>query len=308
LYMDSVANRWRKDTTGPKPFIADPANKANVLYNKTTSVSNGTVFQYYPTNPNIIASREQFKDVADKTLNPFSDPRNAGMVSTAFGNTGTRFDVAGNRIVINAAYLTFGKATCDASVVAEEWKGMPCWRVRLSRDIDPTTQCIREYVVVPQWDNSVVQLETKTFQNGSKTPRSIFSVETEVALYEKKTIWFPSKVHYQATVNDKIKSEEIAEFQVVSLNEPIEENVFNFKGMGVPKGHTVNDLADKVVVKKVWDGADVVRPMAGNSPLHVTADSSPWRWKMIFGASAIIACLAGVLWYRGHLRSRRANE
>lgn len=113
----------------------------------------------------------------------------------------------------------------------------------------------------------MVLLKTESDRTDGKIRQLVFSVETEVALHQKSQMWFPTKVHYQAAFDGQKKQEEITEFQIVSLNEPIPESTFTFKGLGVPVGHRVMDLTDTWIGTKTWDGEEIIsRPVREGPP------------------------------------------
>lgn len=259
LYLDVDAQRWRIDTTGMLGST-ETSDRQDEGFERQVSADGGVVYRYYPQEPNKVAIIDTLKRQVDqRSVLPFPDPRNAGLVPVFAGNMGTPFEIAGFRLSLYTSELDCAK---EGRVALEPatWKGQKCWKVGAVRDLAAKRKRQeRCFFIVPEQGYSVVFLEVKTFRDAEKTPYYVFSVESEVAFHEENRLWFPVNVHYRAIIDGKESQDEVTEIQVVSLNRPIPQEVFTFKGMGVPAGHVVMDLTDTDTDKKVWDGNKVVR-------------------------------------------------
>jgi hypothetical protein len=309
LYLDADANRWRIDTTGMGPMGEPSAPTRKDAFVRKTGVSDGMVYQYHPLQQEVVARKDSLENgVKTRHVMPFPDPRNAGLVPTYIGNTGTPFEFSGSRLCIYPAHVDCAQAD-QVSVEPAVWKGVRCWRVAFARHNDLKQRLVRHYTVVPQWGHSVVSLMVETYLDQQETPCFAFSVESEVALHEKSQLWFPTQVVYRGDSEGKRIEEEITDVEVVSLNEAFPESTFTFKGLGVPAGHTVIDITDPGDSKTVWDGERVIR-LQGASPLGDSGTTRGLhgvrRWTVI-GSSVLCVCLSAILWWRGHQRNRLAG-
>lgn len=305
LYLDVDANRWRIDTTGSTAIQESSDPEGEGAFRKKVSVHGGLVYRYYPSTPNAAATIHTLKDAAaQRFLGPFPDPRNAGIVPAFHGNTGTPFEIAGSGTPLHTFYVDCGRPG-RVTVVPATWKGEPCWKVEWEGTNKANDKHVCRYSVVPQWGYSVVFLESNVYRNKATTPNYVFSVESEVALHKESQIWFPTRVHYKAIVDGKKINEEVTEIRVVSLNEPLPETVFTFKGMGVPAGHTVVDVMEPSTERKIWDGDRIVF-VRGVSPI-VDAEGGKgrlrWWW---LGIAALCLGASIALWLRGLFHKRRA--
>lgn len=294
LYLDVATGRWRVDSTG---FVdgRTPINPEMELgFVKKMSVYGEYLHTYYPANAQVVATREYLKHaIGNHSILPFPDPRNAGLIAVFGGNIGTPFERGGIRLAIST-----GSVQCvGAEQIRIEpvvWDGEDAWAVEADWNPEPGRGFFRRFVVVPRWDYAVVSLETHTRRGDESTPIVIYAVQTEVALHGPTGIWFPSHVHYTARSNDKSIHDEVTEFQIASLNEPLPESVFTFKGMGVPAGHTVSDGTDRYIGKKIWDGEQIVL-LSATPPVLSDGGGRYSRWLLI---GLAVTALAGalVLW------------
>lgn len=306
LYLDVDAQRWRMDTTGPMPLNTSIAADKRPEFVKKIGVSDSHVYQYFPFDPRRVATVESLNKPNNPnffdSFTPFPDPRNAGLVHVFHGNTGTPFEVGGTRISIYTGQLEPHKGE-KVEIESANWKGVPCYKGKWEWQLDgpKSEKVVRQYVVVPEWGYTVVFLESKVYRENEASPYSTYSVETEASLERKSKIWFPTRVHYLATMDGKATQDELTEFELVSLNEPMQETEFNFKGMEVPIGHAVVDFIEHSP-SKAWDGNKVVASERREPPLSTTFKFSAIRqWLLIF-TSILVLCLAVAVWKKGNRR------
>ncbi len=57
--------------------------------------------------------------------------------------------------------------------------------------------------------------------------------------------WFPSKVTYRRWEGGNLINEDVADVNVIQINEPIDSSVFDFPGMDLPLGTLVSDRTNK---------------------------------------------------------------
>lgn len=132
-----------------------------------------------------------------------------------------------------------------------------------------------------------------------------WTADVDIQLYEPSGVWFPESVRYQYTVDGELHEEEHATIEVVSLNEPIETEVFTFAGMGVPKGwpvadHTRPDVSDQLA----WDGRQIVSMKKSEVESAEAA-----RWNVIYiGLAFVLAAVAALLLWRFYSSHAAARE
>lgn len=310
LYLDVDAGRWRRDTTGAAEAAVQSPDAAPA-WNEVVCVNGPVIYDFSPVVPERVARvRRLASEVDGGRLPPFPDPRNAGLVPAYNGNSGTPYKSGGLRLKLYAYYVSCPDAT-ESCVDATVWKGLSCWKARAIR-IDDSHRRVFSYVVVPEWDNSVVLLTAETYRKNEGTPHFRFSVESEVALHEESKVWFPKAVHYECHVDGKRTQEEITEFEVVSLNRPMVEELFTFKGMGLPIGHAVMDLTDVSAAKKFWDGDRIVRVEGRSAPLVDKDESQDVNGaeirQLITGGALLCVCVSAVLYFKGYLKTVRTRR
>lgn len=308
LFLDDEARRWRVDTTG----MGGPGKSASVgdqvRYSRSVSANGDIAYMYNPGRPEMFATSDWLTRGLEKQyMQPFLDPRNAGLVPVDYGHTGTPFEVSGGRVCLYTYYIDFCLDAVQATVKPVVWNDRRCWKVESSSNPNNRQRSVCTYIVAPEMDHSVVSMEFKAYYNKETAPGDMSSVESDVALHEKSGVWFPSQVRYVLVSQGKKVEEEVTHVDVVSLNEPIPERVFSLAGMGVPIGHRVMDLTDESSNAKVWDGEKIVR-VHGLPPLadgEVTGTSRSPRsrlWCVIIAFFCV--CASIILYWRGHRHSR----
>jgi len=302
MYLDVDARRWRVDVELRGPSTS----KESEGFHRRRSVDGDgdVVYEYYPTQENMAAKKLSLRSAVSRHhVKPFPDPRNAGIVARLSSDIGTPFEIAGSRASIDSSTLMCEKAN-RVTVRSVDWRGEPSWKVEAAIVGGPQGTTICRYVVVPKWDWAVVLLEVTFSRDNGGTPDAAFRVETDVALHHGSRLWFPKKAHLSTTAAGKKIQEEMTDFEVVSLNEPLPESTFTFKGMGVPAGHPVTDSTEESIGKKIWDG-DKITTVGGPSPILV---QSGWQRSTLFRLSIGILCLVVVLLFARYLSNRRASS
>jgi beta-lactamase regulating signal transducer with metallopeptidase domain len=166
----------------------------------------------------------------------------------------------------------------DVTVEADIWEQIPCWKVNWSlySPMERTATSL-EMVIVPEWGWSVVSLIGEEYKQISNNVLArTLSLRSDLELHEPSGIWFPSRVHIQVEDYEDQRgcSEEIAVFEVLSLNESIPEETFTFKGMGLETGSEVRDSIYSYDRQGTWNGEEVVLEMENQEeeePKHLIA-------------------------------------
>ena len=294
LYLDVDGRRWRFDSTG---FMAGKEAwelEGEGVFTRKVSVNGDFLFTFFPGIGQGIARRDYFADaIARGEVNPFPDPRNAGLTAAYSGNMGTPFELAGTRVSL----YTYDIECIEADRIGVEtaiWDGKAAWAIEAVWNPRSGRVRSQRYVVVPEWGHAVVFRESWFSPEVEPGPTRVFTVRTEVALDERTQIWFPSRTHYTAVVDGETTQDEVAEFRIVSLNEPLAESIFTLGGMGVPAGRRVLDAVQPSATDTIWDGDQVVS-LSAQLPILSDGGGRYSRWLLI---GLAVTALAGalVLW------------
>jgi hypothetical protein len=100
----------------------------------------------------------------------------------------------------------------------------------------------------------------------------------DIALEKHHGYWFPSLIHSVTTTEGSIDYEHKTQIEVVSLNEKMDTNLFNEKGLGLPVGTLVFMDPEPYPETFIWDGEKIVdtrgvaplAPIIGDIPNYAT--------------------------------------
>jgi hypothetical protein len=179
------------------------------------------------------------------------------------------------------------EASKNGTVEKGTWKNKPCYIVIFNTDKSQV-----RYRVVPELDYSVVSVESKYPLNNLKNPEQIHRATTEYKKDKNTGLWFPGEINYKLMYKGKKRIIEKSTIKLISLNEPIDPEVFTPKGMGVYVGNTVRDKDSKSQARLMWDGEQVVT--ASGEPLPGSGISD-FNRKVIIAAGAILLLISFVI-------------
>jgi hypothetical protein len=145
------------------------------------------------------------------------------------------------------------EASKNGTVEKGIWKGKSCYIVTFNSGKSQI-----RYWVVPEMDYSVISIERKYPLDKLKKPSEHDRTRTEYQKDTKSGIWFPKKINFKRLRNGTIRTTEYASIKLVSLNEPIDPEVFSLNGIGITPGARVRNKDLKEPVRKIWDGEKVV--------------------------------------------------
>jgi len=130
------------------------------------------------------------------------------------------------------------------------------------------------------------------------------STECEYAQEAKSKVWFPSRVVHQRTVDGRVEFDETVNVTVLSLNDPLDADVFKIKGMEIPPGTAVLDFLKsdgKGATKGIWDGKEVVpagKKRVASLLEAVPEISRPARQWWLYGYAVLFALMGAAVLYR----------
>lgn len=107
----------------------------------------------------------------------------------------------------------------------------------------------KTFVIDPEKNYSVIEAS-------SETPDSLERIENKLKLYDDKQ-WYPETVRYTRSFNTKVTSESVVTVKKAVFNQPIEKEVFTFKGISLPVGTVVWEIPG-TRMEKYWDGEKLV--------------------------------------------------
>src|SRR3990172_684376 len=131
LYLDVGGQRWRTDVLNNDAARTAPSQKGDG-YAKCMSVDirEGIVYEYYPSDTSVVARKISLQIGArERSVRPFPDPRNAGLVPRFFVGIGTPFESGGGRSAICSSFIDCTKYR-RVSVTSAVWQDQPCWKVQ----------------------------------------------------------------------------------------------------------------------------------------------------------------------------------
>lgn len=88
------------------------------------------------------------------------------------------------------------------------------------------------------------------------TPTADYRIDCELKQYGGGELWYPSQVTYFVKKDDVIADKNITTVQAAEFNQPVDAEVFTFKGMGVEGGTDISETP-QLGGPKIWDGKDI---------------------------------------------------
>lgn len=181
----------------------------------------------------------------------------------------------------------------NSFVVREmEWQGQAGIEIAYQAQQNPA-----RIIVIPGLGDAVALLEIKwgapDYSNVESTTVARFQDQPELR-------FFPQQITYRRVESGKEQIDETSTIEVVSFNQPIDAQVFQLTGLGIPTGWgVVRDPPDSKIGADFWDGQAVV-----NSPVaHPPTRSSR---TLLLILSALFGSLAAYALYR-YLRGAASN-
>lgn len=183
------------------------------------------------------------------------------------------------------------------------WEGEQAVEVSFSLVRRPDARV--RYCVVPTRGYSIVMMEARTQRQEIEVIESVHCALQRVA----DQLWFPKTVRYQKTENGKQGDREDMDFNVISLNQPLDPRLFTPAGMNVaPDTPVAPGPRDARVIQK-WDGKAIV-PMGDEERMRIMFGqrnaSRSHRRAILIGAS-IVCVGVGVIVYWWHRRRKPAS-
>ena len=163
LYFDADAIRWRVDSSGLQIASGIPSVADDIAFATKVGVTGGFVYSFSPLVPRLVARKNTLsREISEKGIKPFPDPRNAGLKPGPQGDTGMPFEKGGLRLPVDATTISCPHGD-HVSVTRAPWKGEDCWKVEWVRPFNGKDRFVNRYFVAPGKDYSVVFLEVTKF-------------------------------------------------------------------------------------------------------------------------------------------------
>jgi hypothetical protein len=159
--------------------------------------------------------------------------------------------------------------------------------------------------VAPEWGPSIVRMEAEDVVDGKQM---LDSTVCDYADPPPGRYWYPKSCTYQRMIDGKLANKEVAQVEIVSLNQPIPPEAFTLAGMGIAKGTPIKGLptADKADGPRFWNGETILTQQMPRIPADLPGASTGWRRPFLLGGSLFLALIAGLLVWCVVFRKRRA--
>jgi hypothetical protein len=138
----------------------------------------------------------------------------------------------------------------DISMKDDVLNGEQCYKISYV-NTRISTKNITSVWISPSRDHNPLKFEI-IFPDLKKI--STFNITVE----KQRGYWFPSLIHTTMTVEGKKLNEHKTQIEVVSLNEKMDPNLFNEKGLGLPIGTLVLMDPEPFPDTFTWDGEKIV--------------------------------------------------
>ena len=177
----------------------------------------------------------------------------------------------------------------------------------------PSNYSIKEYWVNPNQDNQIVKIAVNFFESDDNHKSYEQIVKLTLKKDEKSGLWFPSKMkHVENDLDNKKKSEQDFDIEVISLNQPINPSRFaSLKAMGFPPGTRVYGYPNpEGRFDQIYDGNEIrdmkytdnLSPKAEEAiPVNPPPAKRSYPWIIVTISLAVIMLLQ-------HLIRKRKNK
>lgn len=253
------------------------------------------------TEMNETRSRQRGIDSAVRQM-PVVDPRMLGLVPTSVGRLATHAITS----IVGAPQRGV------AEIRSGTWGDHSAWTVSYVRENSAGSRV--EYTVIPEFDFGVVSITADTdlpasSGRGGNAPHDHVQSNLEVefqSVSASDAHWFPKTLHYVEIWDGEVAMEQTADVSVVSLNDPIPEQVFRIEGMDLPVPTPIIRESGSRREHFVWNGSIVeprstseFTPQARRStalPFDDEGAGSSWTfWLLIVNGFVLFAVAIALL-------------
>ncbi len=177
-------------------------------------------------------------------------------------------------------------------------RSMDCWRISYTKRNGVSVR----FWIASELGESIVRIEQHfSMQSRANSHTDVIDfVDCEVAKHGPSGMWFPTSCFYQRVEGgNRVTREEKLAIEVVSLNEPLDSDLFTLAALGIPSGRRVAMLG-RPAESLLWNGSEIVAAQAEKpSILEVAQRESRSRQIYIYSTiSVITAFVAAVLVWR----------
>ncbi|MCG6157244.1 hypothetical protein [Rubinisphaera margarita] len=143
---------------------------------------------------------------------------------------------------------------------------------------------------------SVVRVERSTDYGNGWISKVVSN--TEVTLLDGTDIWVPKKHSVMSYDNGQLQSESHCDIEILSLNEPIDPEMFSLNALGIPIGTPVSLLKDDVDPRDryEWDGSTIAKVPFYRRASDLTSSSNPGLPYLLLGVNVMALGVILLFW------------
>lgn len=137
---------------------------------------------------------------------------------------------------------------------------------------------------------------------------TVDSISTIPALHEPSGCWYPTRWVYERHQKGQLMAREEVEVNLISLNEPIDRNLYTLKGLerltpDTPVTWRASSPLPPAKGSLIWDGETIIGGLPGRG-LSEDFSSKPHRWFSIVIVNVIVLSLiCGIHFYRRYCQA-----
>jgi hypothetical protein len=180
----------------------------------------------------------------------------------------------------------------DDTVVREEFGGREVFHIRWTRNTGSKVQ----FWISPSEGYSVVRAAVEFPANGQRVADTD---DISVKQYGEgvAAVWYPDKIVFRRTVDEKPFPGESLTITEAVLNEPIDNKLFELASMKPDPGQQINrDPPAKT--EEIWDG-EKIAPVQFSPAATAGKESLSWGWLAVSIAAGVAAAVIGWRFFRG---------
>jgi hypothetical protein len=119
--------------------------------------------------------------------------------------------------------------------------------------------------IIPSMNFSVVRVEEDgVAPEGRFTDR----VRATMRQFDEGGVWFPSRVDYERTLDDRVVEREVLEVTSARFNNAVDPKMFGPETMNIPAGTGVLEHPPNPAGSRTWDGNELVVKKSKRAPIN----------------------------------------
>jgi hypothetical protein len=193
---------------------------------------------------------------------------------------------------INADLTCSGRK--DETVTRERLADKDVFHVQWTRTDGPECQ----FWISPEEGFSVVRAKD-SFLAGAK--RIVDTNEIAVSRYGDgdAAVWYPKQIIWERVVDDKVVPSNVLTVTEATLNEPVDDQLFELAGMNPNPGQSIDNYLTPGK-REIWDGEKIVPVQSQlSSAAKSGKEGLSWGWLAVSIAAGVAAAVVFWRYYRG---------